>query len=465
MITNLLITYSVFLLQLLEPLFWHLFCFNLHKRINNIKVKWVPSLVILLVFIMTGNLLITLFGNFGLITCLIGYARLVAYYQYAKVFSLNRQIVICCLVIYNIISAVLEYIYTFSLLVIFQLANLDYSMQPNLLRLMSFTILYLGAGLILLFMSKIKLTILSTMKEHHVFRLFVALLSADFIIFFFFSFMSQSSMEQIYNYGTFIALICELIFAVYAIKCINVSVRNERKTKTFLDCATSKIDMLERNQKSSVKADKIIHDSNNHILSIGYLLQEQQYEKAYEYVRQMMPELDAARTCITEKNVLFTLLFRKQLEAEKYNVSFDFIVGVKDVKIPIIDISTLIFNMSDNAIEYCRSHNKGRSGISYKIHIHNGELIFECFNMCDNEPERDSNGNFITTKEIKSGHGLGIAIMKECAERNGGILVTEFVEGLYIISARFNENLAIKYTNEDVGNHSFSDNLIEPNPL
>lgn len=440
---------GIFLVQLLVPLFVHMSFCRLHYKIYGTKVKGGWVLLAFVCYSTICDVLIEITKDYAIISCLINYFALFGFLFYSFIFQLDKRIVFCCIVIYNVFSTLFEYIYTFFVLDVFNIANLDYFMEPHMIRLISFFIIFTCKGLTFLALTNLNLDFFMAMKESRVLRLFVMLLVTDFI---FSNITMQLDLSNVFNYGTFVTLLCEFIFILIAIRCIYISIHKEQEIKLHLDNATSQIEMYEKNQKANVQADKMIHDMKNHLLSIGHLLKSQKYDLAYDYISQMMPELNAAKTEAAPQSILHTFLYRKQQDALKYNVSFSYIISVKDVTLPIMDLSTLIFNMSDNAIEYCRNHHYGESGVNYRIFLEHKSLVFECFNRCDEAPKQDKQGNFITSKKNKKGHGLGISILHDCAKRNGGCISTQFIQGLFIISAQFPESLAIKHTMDDIRN-------------
>lgn len=301
----------------------------------------------------------------------------------------------------------LENIYTFILIIALRVVSRDYGLEPNLFRVFSFAILYISSGILLIIMSSIKPSHIALFKERNVYRIFMLLLIIDFI----FSFLTHNQIYETYNYGTFITVFCEILFSIYAIHNICTSIRNQNEMRLNLDQATSRIDLLKQEKLYSDNARKVIHDSKNHLFTIGFFLQNKMYDKALQYVNELAPELTSSPIDAPSDSALTIMLFRKKLDATKLGVSFDFMMGVKDVKIPLVDANTIIFNMSDNAIRYCFENDLGSSGVMYRIYISGQKLIFECYNMLKTMPLIDKFGQFITSKPDKENHGLGMRIM------------------------------------------------------
>lgn len=441
-------SFLIIAITLLEPFSWHIFCRNLCYRITgkrHIKLRYLLMLVLLT---LVKNGLSDFYQSSNVINYILNSIGMLFYYFYSvKIYENDKRITFCILSFTNILFTVLEYIYTYLLLIIFKVVNQDYVMQHNLFRVMSFALLYLVSAILLIYFSHLKLEFLQTLKNRKIFNIFVGLLITDCLTFFLFSFPAENKIDQVRNYGS---MIFELVLGVYALRNMIQLMNHENEINEYLHCANSQIQILKENKLCSDNARKIVHDSNNHILSIGYLLKNGQVEKAYEYVTQIMPKLDEARADSSEESMLSILLYRKQTEAAQLGISFDYVIGVEDVDMNIIDISTLIFNMSDNAIEYCNSHNLGKSGITYRIYVANDLLYFECFNICNNSIETDASGHFITTKEDKLNHGLGIKIMEECVAKYGGTLEPRIEKGLFIITASFNRNYAIEYKAQEI---------------
>lgn len=441
---------AIFLIMLIEPLSWHIFCCRIQKHYIINKRKRCLFLICFLFLIFIDKLLTNLLHNCSTFSFLIDCIDVPLYFIYAtKLLHTDSKITICFISILNVSFKLLEYIYTFILMIALRIVSPDYALEPNLFRVFSFATLYISIGILLLIMSHMKPSHIAFFKEGNVYNIFKLLLFIDLISFFLFSFLTKNRVYEVYNYGTLITIVCETILSFYAIHNLCTCVRNKNEMRLNLDQATSSIKLLKHEKLCSDSARKAVHDSKNHLCTIGFFLQNEMYDTALQYVKELVPELKSTQIGSPDENVLTTMLFRKKLEAKRLGVAFDYTIGVKDVKIPLVDTSTIIFNMSDNAIRYCSENDLGEYGVMYRIYISNQELIFECFNMLKTMPLIDEYGQFITSKADKENHGLGMRIMDECVRKYNGTIKTQFDAFLFIITAHFAADFAIPYENEE----------------
>ena len=463
MTKELICSISIFIIMLIDPIAWFFFCGKIQYQKTFKRKNRILSLFCLVLLYLTTKLISEAMNNYAPVSFIFQNCPLLIYFLYAtKVFGMDSRVAVSFVSMFNISCTLLEYIFSVTLLVVLRVVTPEYVLQPNLFRVLCFLILNLGAVLILYTMSNMKKSHILILKEKRVCRTFGLLLFIDLASFFLLSFFSENRVCQIFNYEVFI-IVCETLFSIYEIYIIFIGIKNEQEIRTTLDNATTEIQMLQQNKLCSDNAKKVVHDCNNHFCTIGHLLDNQLYERAFEYIKQIVPELESARVSGSNKNVLATMLFRKQQEAKKRNVSFDFSVGVKDVTIPIMDVSTIIFNMSDNAIEYCSANNLGASGVIYRICVREGNLIFECFNMITKQPQLDASGHFVTSKSDKENHGLGLLIMEECASKYGGVIVPELNDKLFIISARFPSKYAVEFDEADYDDIYKESDITTPN--
>ena len=441
---------AILLIMLIEPISWHIFCYRIQKQLSVAPKKRFLYLLCFLLFILIDNLLTNLLHNYSTLSYLIDSIAVPLYYFYAtKLFHIDSKITICFISILNLSFKMLENIYTFILMIALRVVSPDYALEPNLFRVFSFAILYISVGVLLLVMSNMKPSHIVLFKGRNVCNVFTLLLFIDLISFFIFSLLTHNHVYEIYDYGTFITVVCETVLSLYAIHNICTCVKNQKEMKFNLDQATSNITLLEQQKLCSDNARKVVHDSKNHLCTIGFFLENKMYDEALQYVKELAPELKSAQFGTPSNDVLITMLFRKKLEAKRLGVSFEFWVAVKDVKIPLVDTSTIIFNMSDNAIRYCSENDLGEYGAMYRIYVYEHELIFECFNMIKDMPLVDEYGQFVTSKPDKENHGLGMRIMDECVKKYNGSIKTQVYMDQFTISAHFNSDLAIPYDDED----------------
>ncbi|WP_024834186.1 sensor histidine kinase [Ruminiclostridium josui] len=187
------------------------------------------------------------------------------------------------------------------------------------------------------------------------------------------------------------------------------------------------------------------HDYNNHFSTLNFMLSNNKYEEARNYVSELSGNVSNINTAIynIENVALFAIISSKLDKAKKSNIKFNLqVVGVVN-SIPELKVSELcaiIGIFLDNAIEAAeesRERTIDMSIISYQDCI---EILIS--NSCDQAPMiKKINLDGYSTKGSERGHGLAI-VSNLLSDYKRFIWKTDFDETFM----RFNQKLKIKKT-------------------
>jgi len=174
------------------------------------------------------------------------------------------------------------------------------------------------------------------------------------------------------------------------------------------------------------------HDYRAHLFCLDALVQEGNYREAHRYLEKLhqLPVEEGVIIPYTKSNALNLVLNQKRAEAVRRGIDFTVKVELEaetfqDGHIQVFDINTLISNLCDNAIEAAGQVEHGRVFVQFsrkkayvQIEVENstsGNVMVE-------------NPEFLTSKEEKELHGLGIKIIKNIVNSYEGIYETEATE-------------------------------------
>ena len=107
-----------------------------------------------------------------------------------------------------------------------------------------------------------------------------------------------------------------------------------------------------------------------------------------------------------------TLLSVKLKEAEENNI----VVSIKsnieeEIVIKMANLSILLGNIMDNAIETCLKVHEIQPIIDLTIQTKSGYLLIDCINSFDSKSLIKDGSNLLTSKRNKKAHGLGLKII------------------------------------------------------
>lgn len=198
---------------------------------------------------------------------------------------------------------------------------------------------------------------------------------------------------------------------------------------------------LEKNQQ---QIRKFRHDMKNHFSIIGGLLEDGNIEKARSYFSDLFGYMETRNRKFCENSILNALLNAKYNMAVEagidcfFHISFDKMTGIDD-----ISLCTLFSNTLDNAIEACKKvPNENKRKLSLRArYTDNGYFSCEIVNSKVNEVH-ERKGIFLTDKEDKTSHGLGISSVKEIVEKYKGTLDISYNEEEFQVVVLINYGIA-----------------------
>lgn len=181
----------------------------------------------------------------------------------------------------------------------------------------------------------------------------------------------------------------------------------------------------------------LLHDLRRHLTAIKEFALENEDQQVVHYVSnlQNLPALQR-KLKFCENLMLNVVLARyKELSDEK---GIQFSADVRDVDMDFLaqnDITALFGNLLENAVESAEKSEKpyieliiGSNGDTHS----DAKLFVSLTNSCDNEPLKDSAGNFLTHKLNKEWHGMGQKSIKRAVKKYGGTLEHQYCKETHL---------------------------------
>lgn len=174
---------------------------------------------------------------------------------------------------------------------------------------------------------------------------------------------------------------------------------------------------------------KMQHDLKHYLLHLDYLLDSGDIEEARADIQAYMQSVDKQKKVVlTNHEVLNYILNSKYSVANTKGINIRFVINYsKSLEINDIDLTTLLGNAIDNAIE-----NSEGDTITVRVEEKN-DFLHICVKNTITQSILDKNPN-LKTKKRKRGHGYGVKSMKEIAQRNGGMVEFYERDDLFICS-------------------------------
>ena len=176
---------------------------------------------------------------------------------------------------------------------------------------------------------------------------------------------------------------------------------------------------LEDLSHEQLELNKFKHDFSNHLNVLNGLVNNDSLE-AKKYLTKLNENLKEIKQVVFSGNSIVDSIINFKINLNP-DINFETNLMVKkEINIPENKLSSLLFNLIDNAVAAARDTND--KTVTIKIISKNDMLLIEISNSANKEP------NFITTKG--KGHGNGMMIIKEIVSSLGGMINYKYNQNL-----------------------------------
>ena len=191
-------------------------------------------------------------------------------------------------------------------------------------------------------------------------------------------------------------------------------------------------------QERMEETRRMRHDLRHHIHMVNYYLAEREYDKLQEYVSAFQDTIpDGDRIIFCENKIINNIIFYFASLAKQQDIDFQAQLSIpSDVHVEEHDISVLLGNLLENALDACsvQQNSKRHIIVNGKGDAHS--LIFTIDNTFENEIKRNKKGELLTTKP--NGNGIGINSVKKIVERYDGFFSANEQDDMFCVSFMLN---------------------------
>ena len=195
------------------------------------------------------------------------------------------------------------------------------------------------------------------------------------------------------------------------------------KEKQAYNRLETKNDYYEKVEESQNQIRRLYHDMNNHLYNIQMMSKSS--EDASEYILSLQNELKEARKARLSGNSLFDIIVDEKMNiCKNKGIEFDIDVDSKNTGfIKNMDMSSILANILDNAIEACDKMTSNKKYIKLTSMWADDMFVIICENSKENEVKKIGD-RFITDKLNKSEHGIGIkSVEKSVKNYDGNMMI------------------------------------------
>lgn len=175
------------------------------------------------------------------------------------------------------------------------------------------------------------------------------------------------------------------------------------------------------------------HDMMNHLNSIYGMLEKGDIEETKKYLLSFTANLQSVKPVINTGNSVIDVILNSKVDLAKNNIScHNNIVVPPDIDIDSVDLSIILSNLLDNAIEANLKISSQRF-IDTNIHIYKNSLFISVKNSFNGQI-KTLNSTFISTKKNAENHGLGLKNVEFVVHKYNGTLTTEYDQHIFTLS-------------------------------
>ncbi len=166
----------------------------------------------------------------------------------------------------------------------------------------------------------------------------------------------------------------------------------------------------------------LVHDIRNHLRVIDSFAQNNATEKISEYIISLDASLrptDPTNLC--DNPILNTLLLHFQKQCQQEAVSFH--CDIRSESLLFMDstgITALFGNLLSNALEAASKSQARQIELSVLRIYEQNIVLISVVNSCDQQPNADGSGGFITKKKTASSHGIGLKSIERVVKKYQG---------------------------------------------
>jgi sensor histidine kinase regulating citrate/malate metabolism len=167
---------------------------------------------------------------------------------------------------------------------------------------------------------------------------------------------------------------------------------------------------------------KIRHDMKNYIGCALSLLKQGDYEEAEKYLSKISYDKlgSIIQYIATSSTIVNAVMNSKLTLCKEHGIIINCNISGSIEKIQEMDLSILLSNLLDNAIEACQ-RNKGKSKIDFEVSDSKGYLNISLKNTVE-KSVLSGNPKLRTSKKDSANHGFGLKTVNDIVKKYDGMM-------------------------------------------
>lgn len=216
-----------------------------------------------------------------------------------------------------------------------------------------------------------------------------------------------------------IFIICAVLLMLYL--ALNILYQEIKNENIILDTVQNKLQSQnEKLQTFYNQRNQQVHDVKHIMIYLRNCLENGKTKEALEQVYHFTDDLaKMERKVWTGFAYLDFILNCKKLEMDGNEINFELEVDLYEIPVKDAELGVILGNLFDNAIEACRKCELNKRKIFLRI-CNLNDMFFLCLYNSSIQVPMVVDDRFVTTKEDKYAHGLGVESVKRIVEKYNG---------------------------------------------
>ena len=285
--------------------------------------------------------------------------------------------------------------------------------------------------------------------KNYFFSIIFIIIIFQFMMYYYFSYFCKitTDEDQFTQYQLIYAFTVMIFFCICMMYEKSITVYEQTiDVNRQLEYFNYQLLLHDDSMKNLKEIKKIRHDFKNHLIALKKIIKDRDNEQASRYITELEDSISNTCNFVDAQNpVVSALLTYKKNVCQQNNIEFKYNLEYDDIQISPIDLSIILGNILDNAIEACMKFENPKDRIiKFGIGSCNNFITIICSNpykvLVKN---KTSNTNFLTTKPDKKNHGFGLTNVEETVNKYNGNLKIDKNNNMFTISLCIKKNLVL----------------------
>lgn len=253
-----------------------------------------------------------------------------------------------------------------------------------------------------------------------------------------YSFVKTDFLTSILFIGISTVFFLMSVIVIYFFTEVCSSFQKEKKLYEIQASFNSMHSIIVMQNHTNLQLQKIRHDMKNHILSVNQLFDEGKTAEAHKLLLQtvdFVSSIDFNLKSRTGNSLIDAKVASVAARCENDSINFSYnLETLPELKITLLDLSALLSNLFDNAIEASKGCIMPQ--IKVKIFSYKEYIYINTINSFSGKID-EKKGRLLSTKSNKYEHGYGMQIIKEICEKYEGAFTWKYKDNFFISNIIF----------------------------